>query len=254
MLDKIMVYLPSYNEEQDIEAIIDLWMEEQAPLRESGYELTVYPIDDASKDRTKELMVQKSKQYGSAVHPLFHEVNKGLGGGVNTALSHFNENSSEKDFAVIMDADNTQKPKYIHSMIRLAAQKNLDCVIASRYQKGSKIYGVSPFRNFMSLGARFYYTIVLGVKNVRDYTCGYRLYGHKIIQKGYETYGKDLVTQRSFSCMMEVLYKLYKIGAAFGEVPFELRYDDKQGESKMNIKSTASSSFKTAWHLRRSIR
>ena len=52
VLDKIMVYLPSYNEEQDIESIIDLWMEEQAPLRESGYELAVYPIDDASKDRT----------------------------------------------------------------------------------------------------------------------------------------------------------------------------------------------------------
>ena len=50
--------------------------------------------------------------------------------------------------------------------------------------------------------------------------------------------------------MMEILYKLYCIGGRFGEVPFELRYDFKLGESKMKIANTVFSSLKTAMKLR----
>ena len=50
--------------------------------------------------------------------------------------------------------------------------------------------------------------------------------------------------------MMELLYKLYKSGATFDEVPFSLYYDDKEGASKMRILKTIKDSFITALKLR----
>ena len=39
-----------------------------------------------------------------------------------------------------MDGDNTQNPKYVHSMIE-KIQKGNDCVIVSRYQEGAEVKG-----------------------------------------------------------------------------------------------------------------
>ena len=50
--------------------------------------------------------------------------------------------------------------------------------------------------------------------------------------------------------MMELLYKLSLCGAKFEEVPFELRYDHKAGESKMRILKTIRESLITAASLR----
>ena len=80
--------------------------------------------------------------------------------------------------------------------------------------------------------------MLLRVRNVKDYTCGYRAYTFCIIDTAYQKFGDDLVARRSFACMMELLYKLSLCGARFEEVPFELRYDNKAGESKMRIFNT----------------
>ena len=50
--------------------------------------------------------------------------------------------------------------------------------------------------------------------------------------------------------MMELLYRLYLVGAQFGEVGFQLRYDFKQGESKMHVFTTMRKSLTTACSLR----
>lgn len=248
-MNKIFVILPGYNEEENIGPLMDAWLNEAEKLEKAGYQLLLTPVDDCSKDNTKAIMLRFEQEHEN-VKALIHEVNKGLGGGVQTGLSYFHDHAGKGDFALIMDADNTHDPKFVYSMIELAKAQSLDCVIASRYRKSSRIVGVPAFRNFLSFGARLYYTAVLGVKNVRDYTCGYRIYSYAIIDKAFAVYGDKFVSERSFACMMEVLYKLYCIGARFGEVPFELRYDYKLGESKMRIGSTVSSSLKTAMKLR----
>ena len=148
-----------------------------------------------------------------------------------------------------MDGDNTHDPCYVISMLEQIC-KGYDCIIASRYCDRSKTKGVSPFRLFLSWGARVYYTLVLGVKNVKDYTCGYRAYTYKIISEAEERFGQQFVEHRSFACMMEVLYKLSLLGAKFQEVPFELRYDNKEGESKMRLAKTIRESLFTAMQLR----
>ncbi len=247
------MFLPCYNEQKDIKDLIEAWLREKPVLVNEGFELHLVPIDDGSRDNTRQIIAGLAKEH-SEITFLIHEVNKGLGGGVATGLTYFNDHAAAGDYALIMDADNTHEPKYAKEMLREAMGKNLDCVIASRYRKNSSVVGLAGGRVLLSFGARVYYTLVLGVKNVRDYTCGYRVYSYDIVQRAVEVYGDKLVENRGFTCMMEVLYKLYCIGAKFGEVPFELRYDYKQGESKMRVTKTMVESFKTAVRLRFSIK
>ena len=85
---------------------------------------------------------------------------------------------------------------------------------------------------------------------MKDYTCGYRVYTRPALQAGVARYGQALVEKKSFACMMELLYKLYRCGCTFAEVPFTLYYDSKEGESKMNLGTTIRDSFLTALRLR----
>ena len=152
---------------------------------------------------------------------------------------------------VLMDGDNTHDPTYIHAMLKKLLADNKDCVIASRYCNNSKIYGVAKHRELMSDMAKLYYSFVLRVPGVKDYTCGYRIYTYQIIQKLVDKFGAEPVTEKSFACMMELLYKIYLVGGKFGEVGFTLRYDNKQGESKMKVIKTVQKSLFTAVKLRK---
>ena len=66
-----------------------------------------------------------------------------------------------------------------------------------------------------------------------------------------ERFGDEPIQERSFACMMELLYKLHLCGATFDEVGFKLRYDKKQGDSKMRVSSTMKNSLGAAIRLRK---
>lgn len=248
-MHQLFAILPCYNEQANIESLIQTWLSLEDDLAARGYTLAVRPIDDGSSDDTKaiiERMAREDARVGALIHPR----NMGLGAGLNTGLRHFIEAGAIGDVAVLMDADNTHDPKYVFSMLDAMEGGNADVVIASRYVGTSEVVGVPGIRLFMSSGARLFYTLLLGVKGVKDYTCGYRLYTYDIVNRGYAKYGDSLVTERSFACMMELLFKLSRAGARFAEVPFTLRYDQKGGESKMRVLKTMQRSIRMAFRLR----
>lgn len=248
MKKTLWVMLPCYNEEKNIVALVEKWQLEKEKLYTKGYTLKVVGIDDKSTDNTNALLKELSGKHDN-VTLLEHEVNKNLGGVLDTVFNYFIENGNENDLCTLMDGDNTHEPKYIISMLD-EIEKGADCVIASRYCRNSRVIGVPNNRLFLSDAARVYYKIMLNVKNVEDYTCGYRTYTYNIIKKAKNVYGEDFVERKTFACMMEVLYKLNQIGAKFSEVPFELRYDYKQGDSKMRIVKTVKDSLVTAFELK----
>lgn len=248
-MNKLFAFLPCYNEELNIGELIDKWYAQKDGLKECGYELIIVGIDDCSTDGTKKIIEEKSKQYDNC-RLLPHLTNKGLCGGLNSSVNYFLENGKEGDLMSLMDGDNTHDPKYIHDMLGKLKEGNKDCVIASRYCGNSAVVGVAGHREFMSDMAKLYYSFVLRVPNVKDYTCGYRLYTYEIIRKLVDKYGEEPVVEKSFACMMELLYKLHTVGAAFDETGFELRYDNKQGQSKMHVLKTMRNSLVTAVKLK----
>ncbi len=251
-MNTLFAFLPCYNEQENIGLLIDGWLEQCEPLAKNGLALKITGIDDCSTDQTASVIREKSERF-SNVRLLSHPSNKGLCGGLNSAIEIFLQSGLPGDYMVIMDGDNTHDPVYIHKMIRKIRPmggKNADCVIASRYCPDSQVMGVTTGRKFFSDMARKYYSTVLKVPGVNDYTCGYRLYTYGIIRSLTEQFGRDPVKEQSFACMMELLYKLYLVGATFDEIGFTLRYDRKRGESKMPVFATVMKSLSTAITLR----
>ena len=248
-MNKLYAFLPCYNEGLNIGELIDKWCAQKEGLLDKGYELTVVGIDDCSTDNTRLVILEKSETCDNVVLEA-HPVNKGLCGGLNTAIGYFLAHGGPGDLMALMDGDNTHDPVYIQKMTEKLNADGLDCVIASRYCEDSGVQGVEKHREFMSDMAKLYYSFVLKVPNVKDYTCGYRLYTYAIVEKLVKEYGSEPVKEKSFACMMELLYKLYTVGAVFGEVGFLLRYDNKQGASKMHVFKTMRKSLTTAVSLR----
>ncbi len=247
-MNTLYAYLPCYNESGNIKALIEAWITEKDALSERGYKLQILPVDDKSTDHTLQILREMESAHPE-VHVIAHTVNQNLGGVLKTSIRDFLHRAEPESLFCFMDGDNTHKPSFVHDMIR-KQKEGFDCVIASRYQPGAKILGVPSNRLFLSDGAKWYYSAVLHVPNVRDYTCGYRLYTYAILRQAYRKYQKNLVTMHSFSCMMELLYKLYRSGCRFAEVPFTLYYDNKVGTSKMRILKTVKDSLFVALKLR----
>lgn len=251
MNQKLYVVLPAYNEEENVEILVNDWFSYEEKIRQRFHlDLQIVIVDDGSKDRTGEIGKKMEEQF-SGCTLVSHQVNKGLGEALKTGIFY---TAAKEDCACVcvMDCDNTQKPGYIGRMLHRMYEsgRNPDVVIASRYCKRSEVHGVAGHRLLTSQGARLVYELILGVPSVRDYTCGYRLYKREILLEGMEKYGEKLIEESGFTCMAELLYKLYRVGAVFMESPFSLHYEDKKGTSKMKVFKTAVNSVKLALRLR----
>ncbi len=51
-------------------------------------------------------------------------------------------------------------------------------------------------------------------------------------------HGEDFFAHDGFECMVDLLLKLRRAGLRFAEVPFVLRYDLKEGGTKMKVART----------------
>ena len=239
----VYVGLPCYNEEKDINKLLDRLLKIKTKVNNKyGYDFKIFCVNDGSSDNTKKII---EKRKVDKIKLINHKHNQGLGQAMKTILNEFNKVAKENDFLVVMDADNTHNPKYILDLIDKQKENNSDVVIASRYQKGAKITGLKKHRILISDMAKLWYTMMLKIPKVKDYTCGYRLYTYNIINNGLKKFGNNIITKTSFACMMELLYKLHLTGANMSEVPFSLEYEKKTGSSKMKIFKTTKDSLIT---------
>lgn len=237
-MDKEILYvvLPSYNEEENINDLIEEWQAQERSLKEKNILLKLIIVNDGSSDNTLAIAKALEKFYDNII-VLNHEINKGLGEGLNTGINYV-ISQKQKGFICIMDADMTHSPNYIHSMLNKLKEEELHCVIASRYRKGSKVEGLTSYRKLLSYGARVVYTLKLRVPHVRDYTCGYRIYKISALEQLALKYKGNIVEEKGFACMMELLVKISKEGFKIGEIPFVLKYQLKGGQSKMKVWKT----------------
>jgi dolichol-phosphate mannosyltransferase len=173
----------------------------------------------------------------------------GLGQGLRSLVTHVARHGRPQDAFFVMDCDDTHHPRQIPAMAALL--EDCDVVIASRYRRGARIAGVAAHRRVLSLGAAILFKAIHPVRGVLDYTCGYRGYRVALLQRALERYGDGLVRERGFACMVELLLKLNAIGARMREVPLDLRYDLKQGASKMDVGGNTSRLLRklVSWRL-----
>jgi dolichol-phosphate mannosyltransferase len=232
----IYVLLPVYNEEKNIDILID---KIRNGLTWSKQDYMIVAYDDGSCDGSRARLEAKAAS-GAPLAILGEKDNRGLGYGLQVLLRYAVNHSRnlEEDIAVILDADNSHNPEHISSHMVDKIRDGFDLVIASRYLKDSRVVGVSTFRVMLSYGASILMQMLFPIKGVKDYTCGYRAYRVEMLKKAFSVFGSELVTERSFACMAELLIKLGKMGVLAVEIPLILRYDQKAGASKMDVLKT----------------
>lgn len=239
---RIIVALPAYNEEGCLPPLLDQFKELFDSLP-SEHDPIVIVVNDGSKDGTARVTEEAAAKL--PVKLINHEKNKGLGEAIKTGLrAAMEESTSDEDMIICMDADNTHPPCHVREMIE-ALNQGADLVIASRYRKGSKQHGVPLRRQLLSLGALVVFKILLPLPGVRDYTCGFRAYRAGIIRKAFDVYGDGIITRNGFACTDQLLVHIAAMGGVtMREVPFILRYDLKEGESKLDLGTTISETFR----------
>ena len=161
-----------------------------------------------------------------------------MGAAIRSGLLRAVDCAAGDDVIVTMDADDTHTPAAIAQMLALI-DAGYDVVVASRYQPGSRVVGVPPLRRFMSDAASLLFRVVFPIKGVRDFTCGYRAYRSSVLRQAVERYRQEFINQDGFQCMVDILLKLSRMKLRFAEVPLILRYDKKEGKSKMKVFRTA---------------
>jgi dolichol-phosphate mannosyltransferase len=225
----IYILLPAYNEETSIDGLFGR-IREVMEAEKTPYKIIV--VNDGSKDRTAQMLEDWSKKVPLDV--VTHRINRGLGETSRDLFERAVELAAPDDVFIRMDCDKTHDPQYIRSMVR-KIESGCDVVIASRFQPGGAMVGVSAYRAFISRCANLFMKLLFPTKDLWEFSCGFRAYRAEFIQAALRIYGNDFIELKGlgFTCTVEKLIKLRNLGARFGEVPFVLRYDLKESPSKM---------------------
>ncbi len=229
---QVLVVLPAFNEALCIGRLLAHIAED---MEEAGQAYRVVLVDDGSTDDTAAIVDEFAARMPIDLHR--HEENRGLGATLRDGLLAAASIAGPRDIIVTMDADDTHTPGLILRMTRMI-REGYDVIIASRYRPGSRSLGVPLYRRLLSSAGSVLFRLVFPIRGVKDYTCGYRAYRAEVIKDALAQYGDAFLDQDGFQCMVDVLLKLRRMPLIFGEVPFVLRYDIKEGASKMHVGRT----------------
>jgi dolichol-phosphate mannosyltransferase len=220
--------LPAYNEA----AGLPMLLHRLAGLAHTD-KLTVWVVDDGSSDTTAE--VAATGVAGLDVRLVRHQVNLGLGQAVQSGLQAVLVTAArEDDIVVVMDADDTHDPALIPSL-RAEIAAGADVAICSRFVVGGDDTTAPLGRRLLSRSAAVLFNHALRIDDVRDFTSGFRAYRVSLLDRAARHWGERLIEEQGFACMVELLLKLRHCRPVITEIPLTLRYDRKQGASKLRL-------------------
>lgn len=214
-----LVIIPTYNEIENIQAMIDRVME-----LSPAFDLLV--VDDASPDGTANLVKSASKQYPDRVHLLERQGKLGLGtayiAGFEWALSH------EYEYIFEMDADFSHNPSDLIRLWEACTKEGADMAIGSRYIKGLNVVNWPIERVLMSYFAGFYVRFITGMP-IQDTTAGFVCYRRRVL----ESIPLHEIKFIGYAFQVEMKFTAWKFGFRLLEVPIVFT-DRTKGESKMS--------------------
>lgn len=175
MQEKVLVIVPAYNEEKNIESVIN-------ELKQTVPEYDVLVVNDCSTDDTSR--IAKSIP-GIKVVDLPN--NLGIGGAVQTGFIYADRNGY--DYAVQVDGDGQHIPGEINKLFKVMRENNCDMVIGSRFL-GTESFKTTRTRR-MGIKLFYYiYRLLLNIK-ITDGTSGFRAYNKKSIHYLAQNYPED---------------------------------------------------------------
>ncbi len=217
-MDSKVVIIPTYNEKENIEAII-----RKVFSLEGGYHILV--IDDGSPDGTASIVKKLREEFPDRLFIIERNGKQGLGTayltGFKWSLDH------DYDYTFEMDADFSHNPDDLPRLYEACR----DCggvAIGSRYCDGISVVNWPLGRILMSYFASKYVRRVLRMK-VHDCTAGFKCYSREALS----TIDLDDVRMKGYGFQIEMKYTAWKLGFKIVEVPI-IFVNRKLGTSKMS--------------------
>lgn len=213
---KTIVCIPTYNEIENINRIVDLVYENLPSAH-------ILVIDDGSPDGTA-VAVRQRVEYGERLYIIEREQKLGLGtaycAGFAWAISQGYE------VVMQMDADLSHDAKDLPRLH--AAIADSDLVIGSRYVSGVNVINWPMSRLLLSYFANVYTRFITGMP-IRDATGGFKCFRTEVLRS------IDLAQIRSngYAFQIEMTFRLWCKGARVVELPIVF-VDRISGTSKMS--------------------
>lgn len=201
-MQDILLIIPSYNEEKNIEHVV-------GELEEKFPELDYLVVNDGSTDKTA--VICRKKGY----HLLNLSVNLGLAGCFQAGMKYAYEKGYS--YAIQFDGDGQHRPEYIEK-IRRKMDEGYDIVIGSRFIDQPKD------KSMRMVGSRLIaWAIRLTTGSVlTDPTSGMRMFNREMI--------KEFALNLNYGPEPDTISFLLKQGAKVAEVPVRIS-DRLAGES-----------------------
>lgn len=216
-----LVIIPTYNEKENIAAII------RAVFGlEKNFHVLV--VEDNSPDGTASIVKKLMQEFPGQ---LFIEERKGKLG-LGTAYIHGFKWALKRDYQFIfeMDADFSHNPNDLLRLYDACANQGSDVAIGSRYISGVNVVNWPMGRVLMSYYASAYVRMITRLK-VRDTTAGFVCWNRKVL----ETINLDAIKFVGYAFQIEMKYSAWKLGFSIREVPI-IFTDRTEGTSKMTNK------------------
>ncbi|MDE0535297.1 MULTISPECIES: polyprenol monophosphomannose synthase [unclassified Tenacibaculum] len=196
MKSDALVIIPTYNEKENIEAIIRATFSQEKAFH-------VLVVDDNSPDGTAEIVENLQQEFPSQ---LFIEKRKGKNG-LGTAYIHgFKWAIAKKyDYIIEMDADFSHNPNDLIRLYNECAIEGADVAIGSRYSVGVNVVNWPMSRVLLSYFASKYVRLITRMP-IHDTTAGFVCYKRKVL----ETIKLDKVKFVGYAFQIEMKYKAWK--------------------------------------------
>ena len=213
-----LIIVPTYNEIENIESLIEMIFENDLPLH-------VLVVDDQSPDGTANRVIQIMKTFPKRLFLESRADKKGLG----TAYIYGFKWALRRDYEYIfeMDADLSHNPKELIPMLSLL-QHDTDLIIGSRYIKGVNVVNWPLSRVLLSYFASVYVRLITGMP-IKDSTAGFVGYKRNVL----ESIDLDQVKFVGYAFQIELKYKSWLKKFKLVEHPI-IFTNRAKGKSKMN--------------------
>jgi dolichol-phosphate mannosyltransferase len=218
-LKDCVVIIPTYNEIENIEAIVRKIFSIPLPV-----DLLI--IDDGSPDGTAERVKELQAEFPDQLHLQQRKGKMGLGTayihGFCYALQHGYE------FIFEMDADFSHNPEDLIKLYWACAEEGNDVAIGSRYSNGVNVVNWPMSRVLLSYFASRYVRFITGLP-IHDTTAGFKCYRRKVL----ETIQLNKIKFVGYAFQIEMKFLAWKYGFRLVEVPI-IFTDRTKGQSKMS--------------------
>jgi dolichol-phosphate mannosyltransferase len=214
--------LPTYNEAENVEAIVTAAGEVLVRASPDGFNVLV--VDDGSPDGTGRLADELA-----ARHPwvsVLHRTEKnGIGPAYLAGFRHALDRGA--GYVMEMDSDFSHDPADLARLLA-AVHAGADLALGSRYVPGGGVSDWGLLRRLISEGGSTYARWVLGLK-VRDLTGGFKCFRREVLEKVHF----DSVRSQGYAFQVELTYRAVQAGFEVVEVPITFR-ERERGQSKMS--------------------